>query len=605
MSPPLYYRADIDGLRAVAVTAVILFHAFPSVLPGGFVGVDIFFVISGYLITAIILDEMQAGKFSTLTFYERRIRRIFPALIIVLIASLFVGLRALLPPELISLGKNVVASALFSANLMLLSEVSYFDIAAHLKPLLHLWSLGIEEQFYLAWPWIVWLVPRPWLPLVISLIAFTSFGLNVFLITDHPSATFFLPFTRAWELLAGAALVISRRPKGFINEAIAAAGVLFIAASFAIFDAKTAFPGWAASLPVIGTSLLILTEGSAVSRTLSFKPAVNIGLISYPLYLWHWPLLVFLEIYLFRPLTRGDRMIAIGATFLLSWLTYRFLERPIRRGRFVGPLVTGMACLAAAAALPALGYAPELPELIRNIVQLPGNGAGWRVHECMLVESDKNEFAPDCIDQKRPLIVVWGDSTASALIPGFRKLQETHDFGLAQLTASSCPPLLVQAHSISQFCLDKNTKIVKLIEAAKPDVVVLHAIWDVNDKIETTRPTIDALRASGVHRIVILGPVPVWPGGLPNATSTYYRRTRSLIPERTSLFVDQVSGDTTMRKISDALGVEYISARDVFCIKDECLTRIGNSLIASDILHLTKSGSEFLISSVAPKLGIE
>jgi peptidoglycan/LPS O-acetylase OafA/YrhL len=154
------YRADIDGLRAVAVLAVILFHTFPSSIPGGFVGVDIFFVISGYLITGIVLNEVRAGNFSIVEFYRRRIRRIFPALIIVLMATFTLGLNRLLPAELMSLGKNIVASTLFSANFMLLSEVGYFDISAHLKPLLHFWSLGIEEQFYLAWPWIIWLVPN-------------------------------------------------------------------------------------------------------------------------------------------------------------------------------------------------------------------------------------------------------------------------------------------------------------------------------------------------------------------------------------------------------------------------------------------------------------
>jgi hypothetical protein len=314
---------------------------------------------------------------------------------------------------------------------------------------------------------------------------------------------------------------------------------------------------------------------------------------------------VFLEIYLFKPLTTDERWGAIVATFLLSWLTYRFVERPIRRSGFAWPLAPAMMCVAAAAMLPALGNAPELPGPIRDMVQLPGNGAGWRVHECMLGNDDKNDFATDCVDQRRPLIVLWGDSTASALVPGFRKLQETHNFGLGELTVSSCPPLLVPAHSMSHFCLEKNAEINKLIGATKPDVVVLQAIWDVNDKVETTKPTVDALRAAGAGRIILLGPVPVWPGGLPNATSTYYRRTGSLIPERTSLFVDEVSGDANMRNVASALGVEYVSARDVFCARRACLTRIGNSLVASDLLHLTKTGAEFLISSIATNLGIK
>jgi peptidoglycan/LPS O-acetylase OafA/YrhL len=215
---PTRYRTDIDGLRAFAVMAVIIFHTFPKVLPGGFVGVDIFFVISGYLITQIILSDLSSGNFRAASFYARRIRRIFPALIIVLIASFVLGWHYLLPAELMSLGKNILASALFSANLMLLSEVGYFDVAAHLKPLLHLWSLGIEEQFYLVWPWLLWAMPRTWLTLVIFLAIAASFALNVSMVAHYPSETFYLPFTRAWELLAGAVLVQFPRPKDANNE---------------------------------------------------------------------------------------------------------------------------------------------------------------------------------------------------------------------------------------------------------------------------------------------------------------------------------------------------------------------------------------------------
>jgi SGNH domain (fused to AT3 domains) len=200
------------------------------------------------------------------------------------------------------------------------------------------------------------------------------------------------------------------------------------------------------------------------------------------------------------------------------------------------------AVIAIAAVMPARGWAPALPDDIKDVVSVPPNGIGWRVNECVLNDNTKASFAPGCIDQKRPLVILWGDSTAAALVPGFRKVQETHDFGLGQLTISSCPPLLVYAHSMSQLCLERNADVVKRIAQAKPDLVILHAIWDVNDKLESTKPTIDALRAAGVSRIIILGPVPVWRGGLPDATANYfYRHTRELIPERTKLFVDQIS----------------------------------------------------------------
>lgn len=296
------YRPDIDGLRAVAVSSVVLFHAFPELMPGGFVGVDIFFVISGYLITGIVAFDLQAKTFNLVTFYQRRVRRIFPALIVVLAATVFVGLRLLLLDELHSLGKNAVASALFVANLMLLSEVNYFDVDAHLKPLLHLWSLGIEEQFYLVWPLIMWVLPHRRRPIAAAVGLVSSFVLNIALVGDHPAATFFLPFTRAWELMAGALLAFFPQQPRAIRETAALAGIIAIEASFFLFNATTPFPGWAAALPVAGSSLLIMSEGAFVNRILSLKPLIGVGLISYSLYLWHWPVLVFLQIYLFRPL---------------------------------------------------------------------------------------------------------------------------------------------------------------------------------------------------------------------------------------------------------------------------------------------------------------
>jgi peptidoglycan/LPS O-acetylase OafA/YrhL len=599
-----HYRPDIDGLRALAVLAVILFHTFPKVMPGGFVGVDIFFVISGYLITQIVLNDLENNRFSAAIFYARRVRRIFPALIVVLIVTFALGWHLLLPAELTSLGKNIVASALFSANLMLLSEVGYFDLAAHMKPLLHLWSLGIEEQFYLVWPWILWLLPRRWLRSAIIAMIVGSFALNIATITDHPSSTFYLPFTRAWELLAGALLTQIPRQDRRTNEALGVCGLSAILISLFFFDAHTAFPGWAAAVPVIGAAFLIMSERSFVNRlAFTHRTAINVGLISYPLYLWHWPLLVFAEIYKFRPLTDVQRGLVIGATFVLASLTYKFLERPIRAAgtTFIKPLVASMALLAVAALAPALGYGPALPDDIARLVTPPSNGAGWRVSECMLLETDVNDFLPDCADQNRPLVAVWGDSAAAALIPGLRKLQETHEFGLAQYTVSSCPPVLLRPNP-TKHCLERNRRIVDLIGKSAPDVVLLQAIWDVNDKTEDLRPTIEALRAQHIARIVILGPVPVWQGGLPNAVAAYYWRTGSVIPERTPFYFDRVSGDVGLRKIAADLNVEYISARDVFCNNDGCLARIGDSLVASDIMHLTKTGSVFLAEAIFNKL---
>jgi len=489
---------------------------------------------------------------------------------------------------------------------MLLSEVGYFDVAAHLKPLLHLWSLGIEEQFYLVWPLLLWSLLRKRLLLATGVILSASFVLNIALIAHHPSEAFYLPFTRAWEM-AGAALAQTSRKYERHHDLFAAVGIAAITLSLFLINTKTLFPGWAAAVPVAGTVFLIRSEGSFLNRVvLSSRAAVNIGVISYPLYLWHWPLLVFAELIKFKRLTDLERGLAIALTFFLAWLTYKFVERPIRFGRiqFAKPLAACMAVLAGVALIPAFGYGPSLPDRIDRMITILNPGEGLRVGECMLLDGTKVDFSPNCVDQKHPLIAIWGDSTASALVPGFRSLQASRNFGVAQFTVSSCPPLLIRSSSMTEFCLEENRKIVDLIRDSRPDIVVLHALWDVNDKVENLRPTVEALRAQHIRHIVILGPVPVWIGGLPAAVATYYRRSGAVIPERTWQYVDKASGDSNMRKISDTLGVDYVSARDSLCDSRGCVTRIGESLVARDIIHLTPVGSAFLVNSIAPELGI-
>ncbi len=600
IAPAIRYRPDVDGLRAIAVIAVIAYHAFPRLVPGGFVGVDIFFVISGYLITQIIVADLDRGSFSFAEFYARRVRRIFPALIVVMLTTLAAGTAMFLPDELTSLARNAIAGASFGANLMLLSEVGYFDLDAHVKPLLHLWSLGIEEQFYLAWPLALWACPRRWRLVLICGIIMLSFGLNVALVKTHPAATFYLPFTRAWELMAGAAItgvaITGRR----LRYLATGAGSCFVI-TFFVYDAGMAFPGWAALLPVLGTMLTVLGEGAPFNRlVLSHRWTVLLGRISYPLYLWHWPLLVFAQLYLLRPLTPAETIIALGAALGLAWITYQWIERPIRfrrHGAVALPLA-GMAAIPAVA-LTAMLFPPQLPSAIQHLLMLPPVGEGMRVHACMLNDDDR-DFAPDCIEHKRPLIAIWGDSTAGALVPGFQRLQSQHPFGLAQLTVSSCPPLLVKSYNVSDNCLSKNRDIVRRLEDARPDIVILHALWTTNT--DELRPTIDALRDLGA-RTVILGYVPVWRGGLPTAVAAYYRRTGGVIPERSHVFVDiQPDGPEWMSRVAAELDTEYISMRDILCNSDGCLTRIGSDLTTRDWLHLTPSGAAYVADAVARRL---
>ncbi|HEY0938746.1 MAG TPA: acyltransferase, partial [Steroidobacter sp.] len=335
------YRPDIDGLRAVAVLAVVLYHAFPNQVRGGFAGVDVFFVISGFLISSIIFAEIAEGRFSIASFYVRRVRRIFPALAVCLTFVLVFGFIYLVPFELAQVGKHVFFGASFLSNVALWSESGYFDSEAHFKPLLHLWSLGIEEQFYIVWPALLLIVyqARVKLGRVLGLLLLISFAVNVMLAATDISADFYLPISRFWELLAGAVLAALRwnEPVFRIRSLVSISGLVALLGSFALLSAHIRFPGWFALLPVAGAMALIWAgpEPIANKRILSNRVVVLVGLISYPLYLWHWPLLSFA--YIFRggkPPTPLMAAALVAVSFLLAWVTYRFVESPVRFGRY-------------------------------------------------------------------------------------------------------------------------------------------------------------------------------------------------------------------------------------------------------------------------------
>jgi peptidoglycan/LPS O-acetylase OafA/YrhL len=333
------YRPDIDGLRAIAVTSVVAFHTFPNFFKGGFVGVDIFFVISGFLISGIIVDAIEMCRFSYFDFYARRIRRIFPALVIVVAATLIVGWYILLPDEFQRLGKHLVAGAVFAVNFALWSESGYFDAASDTKPLLHLWSLAIEEQFYILWPLVlglVWKRKRGLLLATLS-IAAISFAYNVINVGHNPAAAFYSPLSRFWELMVGGVLAYLVRQKSewlskYSNQR-SAIGLLLILISVFMLNREFAFPGYWALLPTLGAFFVISAESDSwISKyILGNRLLVGVGLISYPLYLWHWPILVFAKIVKGRVLTPTDRVTVIITSVALAFLTYRFVEYPIRR----------------------------------------------------------------------------------------------------------------------------------------------------------------------------------------------------------------------------------------------------------------------------------
>ena len=590
---------------------VVIFHAFPQAVPGGFIGVDIFFVISGFLITGIIMREIDQQRFSLWAFYTRRIRRIFPALIVVLCVALVLGWLWMLPEAYAQLSGDVFASAAFFSNIALLLQSGYFDTEAAKKQLLHLWSLGIEEQFYLFWPLILMLVVRLRLRILAAalVIGVVSFGLNVALIGSSPVATFYLPFTRAWELSAGAALACSWNPISQTSEASnrrAFVGLLLIAAAAGALDTKSAFPGWWAALPVGGAALLLSAPAAWGCRhLLASRPLVFIGLISYPLYLWHWPLLVFFGIIKFAPLTLLERGLIVGLSVALAWLTFRFVESPFRFGRPSSPrifgLCSGMVLISAAsvAVVQGRGFDFRLPEGIRDLASVPTQSSKWRVHECLLDLSHETSFGDGCVDRgRRPLILVWGDSTAGALLPGLRKAQETRDFGIAQFTSSSCIPVLNTDVAGTPNCRAINDKVLALAAEIKPDIVLLHSTWD--RYLDGVTETAATLKKKTNARVVVLGSVPWWKRGLPNEVLRYFMLHHRLIPERSGRAEADRSGAILREKLASS-GAQFISVWDALCNADGCLARIGDKasdLSASDQVHLTEKGSVFLIQSI-------
>src|SRR5258705_1035103 len=316
----------------------------------------------------------------------------------------------MLPGAYGQLSSDGFASAAFLANIALLLQSGYFDIESAKKPLLHLWSLGIEEQFYLFWPLMLMLVARLRLSMLaaVAVVGIASFVLNVALIGSNPVATFYLPFTRAWELLAGAALAAGWNQisqAGTASNSRASIGLMLIATAAGVLDTKSAFPGWWAVLPVGGAALLLSAPAAWFCRALlASPPLVWIGLISYPLYLWHWPLLVFFGIIKFAPLTLLERGLIVGLSFALAWLTYRFVEIPLRFGRpsllKIISLCSGMVLIAAAGCMDfeGRGFHFRLPPGIRHIAHVPTQSAKWRFHECLLDLSHETSFADSCVD---------------------------------------------------------------------------------------------------------------------------------------------------------------------------------------------------------------
>jgi peptidoglycan/LPS O-acetylase OafA/YrhL len=496
------YRPDIDGLRAIAVLAVIGFHAFPTWIRGGFVGVDVFFVISGYLISTILFTGMERSSFSFLQFYIRRIRRIFPALIVVLLACMVAGWFLLFSIEYMVLGKHVAGSAAFISNFVLWNEAGYFDKSAEAKPLLHIWSLGIEEQFYIVWPLLLYLTWKRKIGTLafLLLLLVATFMLNVRTVASDAAADFYSPLTRFWELMAGAILAylslykldpgwISRnvpRPALKMIGALAApdpatcnvkalSGLLLIAVAVVMFNGTMGYPGWWALLPVIGTYLMLAAGPDAWinSKLLAARALVAIGLISYPLYLWHWSLLSFIRIVDGQAPSPETAALAILISVVLAWLTYLFVEKPTRFGKSAPR--KAVVLLAAMAMIGSAGYYTYANGGFAS--RSPG------VEDLMAATQDfvrENNLMLGRAGADETILV--GDSTLQQYIPRVRWLIEQHVIDLDRNrvvtpTLGGCPPIPDIARDVNPACAKFVDDVLPALDGSAVKTVVFGAFW--------------------------------------------------------------------------------------------------------------------------------
>lgn len=619
MSLP-HYRPDIDGLRAIAVLSVLGFHAFPDWIHGGFIGVDIFFVISGYLISYQIFLGLKSNNFSILNFYIRRIRRIFPALITVLLSSYILGWFFLLPQEFISLAKNILAGTTFTSNFLLWSEAGYFDVAAISKPLLHLWSLGIEEQFYIVWP--LFLIFSKYYAIDIKKgtvwILTLSFLLNIALVVNSPVADFYFPLSRFWELLAGA--LISwfmvyesnfSTPSSKAANWISFGALVIVILGLCTINKSSLFPGFFALIPVLAASLFIIAGPDALvnRQLLSRKLFVWIGLISYPLYLWHWVLLSFMQLVEENAWAVFElRLVVALISFPLAYFTYKIVEKPLRNGANlkikVALLLASMGFLSILSLVTIANHG--FPQ--RNMGKLTVLNSGDIGHEefdrylrvnfypCIPEtiregSSDVDGGFKRCFQSKKgadPQIAIMGDSHAEAIFIGIAEAASQRNIVYYNRDGL---PLISNKQYQSSFDYVLNSPNI--------DTVILTSYWTMRIKQnlkfeEQLADTIAALLKHG-KRVILLDDVPAFLFSpkrckyLGMVGGTTCSQSRTLHDVKKLLYSGAF--DNITRHYSS---VTRIDLSRYFCDDESCFMNRNDKLLYRDTHHLNIYGSQFL-----------
>lgn len=635
------YRPDIDGLRAIAVLAVLFFHAGLPFFEGGYVGVDIFFVISGYLITSIILREIDQERFSILQFYERRFRRILPPLIVVVFLTLIAGLYLLPSDGILGLGYSAITTALMSSNMLFYFESGYFGGAAEMKPLLHTWSLAVEEQFYIFFPLILIFISRRnkahylryFLILgVLSLVA------CILLTQLKPSAAFYWIPTRTWELLIGSLLALKVFPElsKSSSEAVSLTGAGLVLAAIFTYDAQTPFPGYTAILPTLGTGLIIYAGGSQtpwVNRFLSVKPVVFIGLISYSLYLWHWPIIVYTKIWNISHLdylTISLMLLIIMGVSIVSW---KFIEGPMRQKKFLAhqkPLLTTSLIVMSLMVVFGWGLVKEGSQTKDPL---------WKKwNSCQKVSQRLRNQQGLChigAPQGEPEFLLWGDSHAKALASGVNLSAQEAGVQGSIATRSACPPLTSVGRPGKAACPQFNQSVLNfLAESPQIHTVILSGRWALSAqgtryKQEYGQPvqltdlkpeqavesfneiqaqtlfekgfirTLKKLHELG-KKVIIVSGVPEVGLDVPHALNSAHLRglnvDQTIAPSWEEYQLRQKEVSSFLQKVSTQPGVKVIHPASKLCQQNSCQVEAEGQALYRDDDHLSTWGSLWIAS---------
>lgn len=635
------HRTDIDGLRAIAVIPVVLFHAGVLHVAGGFVGVDVFFVISGFLITGILLEAIRRDQFSIAMFYERRARRILPALFVVLFFASLAAYRLLMPNDAHDYGHSLIATLFFASNIAFSREMGYFDGPAELKPLLHTWSLAVEEQFYILYPLFLYLVTRFFrkrYATAISSVLVLSFAYSIWRVHTTPATSFFLATARAWELLIGGLLAIPSIPKlqqKWLANLLGVFGLGLIGYSVFSFSAATPFPGTHALYPCIGAAFIIysgMEVQTFTGRVLSLRPLVFVGLISYSLYLWHWVIIVFAKHYLDRPLTGLDTAAVIVASFLAAGLTWQFVENPFRgRGAigtrtwiFSGAAVVGLLFAAfGVGAMATDGFPARFSGEARFL--LNARDDFWKKRDqcdakiCRVGASG----APETF-------ILWGDSHAGALAPVFEQLALSDNLAGAVAFHSGCAPLLeLKRYGVRpQDCTEFGDSVLLYIKAHHIRNVFLHGRWGLYTEAvrpeqgppalltpdlrpeenyaefaKLIRSTLAELRSLDVN-VVIIASIPEVGKDVPTtlARVAMSGKPMELAPSRDEFIKRQARAFQVLRGVANDYSAQIVYPHETLCDSSKCAVVKEQWPLYSDDDHLSVHGAMDLSPMLEPLL---